>query len=137
MQNQLINIFASMWDWLTYDQDEGGDEDLQLDFDPMTRTKDPLAGDDPVEVDSDGDGDLYENEDELFEKKQRTYQEDPEMNIGFPDEQQEYEAQPCLQDVIEEYESFTKGRALKPITKGMGLMLHGDSDFFKNDEVDE
>ena len=126
-----------MWDWIDFSNDDGGDEDVELDFQPMTRTKDPLAGDDPVDVDSDGDGDLYEDEDALFEKKQKTYQDDPEMNVGFPEDKQEYEATPCLADVIDEYESFTKGRALKPMIKGMDLILHGDKDFFDADEVDE
>lgn len=126
-----------MWDWFGYDEDEGGDEDLELDFKPMTRTKDPLAGDDPVEMESEGDGDLYEDEDALFEKKVKKYQEDPEMKIGFPEDKQEFEAKPCLDEVLEEYESYQKGRALKPIKKGMGLILHGDADFFENDEVEE
>ncbi len=126
-----------MWDWIDYFCDDGGDEDVELDFEPITRTKDPLAEDEPVDVDSDGDGDLYEDEDALFEKKIKTYQEDPEMEVGFPEDKQEYEATPCLEEVIDEYESHTKGRALKPIKKGIGLMLHGDPDFFNDSEVDE
>ena len=121
-----------MWDWIDHNQDDEG-ENVELDFKPMTRTKDPLAKDHAIEGDSDGDGDLYENEDELFEKKKRTYQPDPEMDLGFPENKQEYEALPCLADVLEEYNSVQKGRALKSVKKGMGLMLHGDADFFDED----
>ncbi|CAI2381572.1 unnamed protein product [Moneuplotes crassus] len=126
-----------MWDWIDYFMDDGGEEDLELDFEPITRTKDPLADEDPVDVESDGDGDIYEDEDTLFEKKIKSYQEDPEMEVGFPEDKQEYEATPCLEEVIDEYESYTRGRALKPLKKGIGLMLHGDADFFNDSEVDE
>ena len=127
-----------MWDWIDYTEGREDAEDLQIDFDPMARTKDPLAGDDPVQDDnSDGDGDLYENEDELFEKTQKKYIADPEMEVGFPDDKQEYDATPCLEEVLEEYQSYQRGRALKPITQGMGLMLYGDADFFAKDQVDD
>ena len=126
-----------MWDWIDYNQDDGGEEDLAVDFKPKTRTKDPLAETEPFEGDDDGDGDLYEDEDELFEKKKRTYKPDPEMDVGFPEDKQEYEATPCLEEVLEEYQSYQKGRALKTIKQGMGLMLHGDRDFFDDSEVDE
>ncbi|CAI2382667.1 unnamed protein product [Moneuplotes crassus] len=126
-----------MWGWIDYFCDCGKEEDIQMDFEPITRTKDPLAGDDPVDVESDGDGDLYDDEDALFEKKIKTYQDDPEMEIGFPKDKQEYEATPCLEEVLDEYNKYTRGRALKPLKKGIGLMLHGDADFFNHSDVEE
>uniref|UniRef100_A0A7S3J386 Uncharacterized protein n=1 Tax=Euplotes harpa TaxID=151035 RepID=A0A7S3J386_9SPIT len=127
-----------MWDWFDYDQDDDKEEsNIELDFQPITRTKDPFAEEDQIDGDSDGGADFYDNEDELFEGKKKTYQADPEMDVGFPEGKQEYEAQPCLEDVLEEYNSYPRGRALKPIKQGMGLMLHGDPSFFDDDEYDE
>ena len=54
------------FDWCNYDQDEGGEEDLQMDFDPIARTKDPIADSYAVEGDSDGGADLYDDEEQLF-----------------------------------------------------------------------
>ncbi|CAI2384274.1 unnamed protein product [Moneuplotes crassus] len=128
-----------MWDWIDYQEEENKEQDFKLDFKPVTRTKDPLAGDEPVEVDSESDseeGDLYPDEDALFEKKVKTYQKDAEAAVGFPEEKQEYESSPCMDDVLEEYESHTKGKALKPIKKGIGIMLHGDPKFFDETQVD-
>ena len=126
----------AIWDFIDCDEDNA--EDIDVDFTPMTRTKDPLCEADPVDGDSDGnDADLYDDEEAMFANKKKTYQDDPEMLVGFPEDKQEYDAVPCLADVLEEYESHTKGRALKPIKKGMGLMLHGDPNFFDDTEVEE
>jgi hypothetical protein len=126
-----------MWDWFSFDCDEGEAEDIDLDFDPITRTKDPLADNWAVEGDSEGDGDLYENEDELFANKARKYLPDKEMEIGFPDEQQEYEAKPCLEDVLDEFEGAEKGRQLKKLKKGFNSVLYGDPSFFDDSDHDE
>ena len=113
-----------MWDWFDHNEDEE-EEDLVMDFEPVTRHVDPLAKKDEG---GEANNDLYDEEEKLFEKRKKRYQPDKEMELGFPDENQEFVAKSCLKSVIDEYNNNSKGRALKPIKKGMGLILHGDAD---------
>ena len=115
-----------MWDWFDHEEDKE-EKSWVLDFTPITRTKDPTA---VIDADGETATDLFDEEDKLFELKNRKYMADKEMDLGFPDDQQEFVAKRCLKEVLEEYNSYTKGRDLKQVAKGMGLMLHGDQDFF-------
>ena len=123
-------MYDEDYDWSHFDQDEGGDEDMYLDFDPITRTKDPFAEDDAIEGDSDGGVDKHDDEDQLFEGHIRAYQVEPEMELGFPEHKQEYEAEGCLNEVEDEYNQYERGRNLKAINRGAGVALYDDNDFF-------
>ena len=100
-----------------------------MDFEPVTRIQDPIpqVSQDTVKETK---ADIYGEEDKLFEKRKKRYQPDKEMELGFPDENQEFIAKSSLTNVIDEYNSFTKGRQLKPLKQGMGLYLYGDPDLF-------
>ena len=116
-----------MWDWFDHEE-EKEEATFVADFTPITRSVDPTALKGP---DADGEAwtDLFDGEEKLFQKSKKKYQANKEMELGFPDDKQEFVAKKCLKDVLDEYSSYTKARGLKPIKKGMGLILHGDENF--------
>ena len=79
------------------------------------------------------DSDQILTEEKLFECKKKKYQKDPEADSGFPEETKEFEAKECLKDVLEEFSNNQRGRPLKPLKRGIGLILHGDPDFFDDE----
>ena len=58
------------------------------------------------------------------------YVEDPELLVGFPDEEQEYETSNCLQGINDDFIKTEKARKLKAKKKGgMKNVMYGDEDF--------
>ena len=72
-----------------------------MDFEPVAKRTDPLAKT-TEGVDDQANTDLYDVEEKLFEKRKKRYQPDKEMELGFPDENQEFVAKSCLKGVIDE-----------------------------------
>ena len=115
-----------MWDWFSHEEEKEV-KSCVLDFTPVSRTMDPTVH--APDVDGETGTDLYNEEEKLFEIKKKKYQIDKETDLGFPDDRREFVAKRCLKEVKEEFNSYSRARDLRPLNKGLGLMLHGDEDF--------
>ena len=51
------------------------------------------------------------------------------MELGFPEDKQEFEAEGWLEQVVEEFDQWERGRNLKSIRKGGGVALYDYDDF--------
>ena len=82
------------------------------------------------------DNDRFDHENTLFSQG-KVYKADPELEIGFPENKQEYDSFPCLEDVIEEYEAVPRGRPLSSnVPFGLREIYQGARDFFDAEKVD-
>ena len=115
------------------------DQNININFDYNVDNKD--HNDELVHIDNfqqrqdRGGDDRYDHEENMFAKG-GVYKPDVELDYGFPDDRQEYDSFPCLEDVIDEYQSIPRARTLKSnVPSGLRQVFKGAQDFFKNESV--
>ena len=87
------------------------------------------------------DGYHYNGNDNYWDQQHskntgKRYQCDAELELGFPDNGEEYVSFPCLEDVIHEYENIPRGRRLgSQRPAGLRQVYHGNKDFFRPESM--
>ena len=117
------------------------DQMINIDFDYNVDNKDNSDAnkDRPIGYGNYGDNaggeDRYDHEENMFYKAD-VYKPDVELDFGFPDDRQEYDSFPCLEDVMEEYQSVPRRRKLNAnVPQRLQSIMRGAKDFFRAETV--